>query len=638
MGMTTMAIIVYILKKETNLLGKRYDKEYETDFTKGLGWAIWSYLWWGGCAVSMFLSFTRDDWGYGNIFLLWIGTTILFAALVAAWSVIRKERVDAIYSTNKVHTPDEIFEALGVEINEKTENEDYTVVNYWISYQGGRFGFTFTENSRWVDITYHAFQKCRYEYINKIMLEVNSFNFKTGGWYCYLGMSGDENEEKPLTVNLSYRFVLNGSLAQIKESLKGMLEHAFLASRELCNQLKNIKKQEELDNEFFNNKTFSNRIAYLQRLKEMNHLEGAHEEYTDSSALFITNLIKYYDNVDFGCLLAMKIIKGNDAEIISSIDEIQTFDIREYIRSLPDVKSIKNISFIFEFEQQELFINLTKAKGSTDKSLFFVVNIVRSGSELDGYMDNRFPVSSRTLMEIRFTDAKLDYWEAKYMIDEAMDKAQSGQTNDLSDEQKLVLAHIQPTLQLDLYWGKKYYNNRCYFQALYHFNRAFEYLREQCNEWNDETRNLYSDITYYIGFIYADLKMYDRAFYYLWPAQSNNKIDGIQEFVNCLCNMKDTGAKNYIKSRANEVAELMNKNEEESERLLPLYHFLRRRYVYVLIDRKELGEAEEILNEMITNEQDVEFAKGELEYIKKLQGMNHANSSNHIPKSSGNTI
>ena len=40
--MTIIAMVVYILKKETNLLGKRYDKEYETDITKGLGWAVWS--------------------------------------------------------------------------------------------------------------------------------------------------------------------------------------------------------------------------------------------------------------------------------------------------------------------------------------------------------------------------------------------------------------------------------------------------------------------------------------------------------------------------------------------------------------------------------------------------------------------
>jgi len=625
--MTTIAMAVYILKKETNLLGKRYDKEYETDFTKGLGWAIWSYLWWGGCAISMLLSFFRDDWGYSNIFLLWIGTTLLYAALVAAWSVIRKERVDAIYSTNKVHTPEEIFRAIGAEIKKKSENKDYTVSDYLIAYQGGYFCFTFTEDSKWVDITYQAFEQCKYEYINKIMLEVNSINYKYCGWNCYLSLSGDENTQKPLNVNLAYRFVLNGSLKQIKESLKQILEQAFFVARDFSGQLKEkIGKQEEMDAEFFTNKAFNNKIAYIQRLKEMNHLDGQHEEFTDSSALSVGSLVKYFENVDFGCLHNMRILKGNQVEELFDLNVINTFDIREYIKHQQNADSLKSLSFIIEFEKQQLYINMTQTNGSTEKTLFYVVNIVCSGCELDAFMDNRFPFSARTLMEIRLTDAEQDYWEAKYMIDEASDKAKSGQMNDLSDEQRLVLSHTQSSLQLDLYWGKKYYNKQCYLQALYHFNRIFENLREQCKSWDDEMRNLYTEISYYIGFIYSELKMYDRAFYYLWPAQSNGKITGIYEFVNCLCNMKDTGAKGYISSKAKEVMDLMNKSEEESERLLPLYYFLRRRYVYVLIDRGELDEAEEMLNGMIKDEQDVDFANSELEYIKAIKEKDQGDS------------
>ena len=618
--MTTIAMVVYVLKKETNLLGKKYNKEYETDFTKGLGWSIWSYLWWAGCGVSMFMSFVRDDWGYSNIFLLWIGTTLLYAALVAAWSVIRKDRVDAIYSTNKTHTPEEIFEAIGAEIKEKGENKDASSTNYLIAYQGGYFTFTFTEGFRWADITYFAFESCKYEYVNKILMEVNSLNYNLAGWNCYLSLSGDENEEKPLNANLSYRLVLNGSLAQIKTSLKELLEQAFHVARDFSAELKEkIKKQKETDDEFFNNKAFNNRIAYIQRMKEIGHLDEQGEEFLDSSILSVESLVKYFDNTDFGCLQNMRIVKGHDVEEITELDKIQSFDIREYIRKQSDAASIKNISFIIGFEYQELLINLTKASGSTDKTLFYIVNIVCSGSELDGYMENRFPNTARALMEIRLTNAEQDYWEAKYMIDEAMDKSKSGNANELTDEQRLVLTITQPSLQLDLYWGKKYYNKQCYFQALYHFNRVFKNLRSQCKSWDDEMRALYEEICYYIGFIYTDLKMYDRAFYYLWPAQSNGRISGTQEFVNCLCNMKDVGAKGYISSKAKEVTDLMNKDEEEAEHLLPLYNFLRRRYIYAMIDRDELDEAEEMLNEMIKGEQDLEFANGELEYIKAIR-------------------
>ena len=83
--------------------------------------------------------------------------------------------------------------------------------------------------------------------------------------------------------------------------------------------------------------------------------------------------------------------------------------------------------------------------------------------------------------------------------------------------------------------------------------------------------------------------------------------------------MADVGAKGYIHDRAKEVMKQMRKSEEEAERLAPHYNFLRRRYTYVLIDRGELDDAEQMLNSMIADEEDVEFAQSELEYIKEIR-------------------
>ena len=616
-SMTLIAMVVYVLKKETNILGKRYDKEYETDFTQGLGWAVWSYLWWGGCVVSMIMSFVSDDWGFSNTFILWIGTTLLFSALVAAWSVIRKERIDALYSTNKVHTPDKIFEALGVEVKDKKENENSTKAYYWVAFQGGHFCFTFTKDSKWVDIHFYNFYDCKYEHINKALMVANSINYNKRGWCCNLSMSGNETSEKPLSATLSCTFATNGSLAQIKQSLKELMELAFHIARDYCAELDEaIKKDEEKNEAFFTDRTFHNNIARIQWMKTMNKLGEETEENADSSALSVNRLVKLFDNADFGCLQSLRVVNGQEVETITDISTIKAFDIREYVRQRPDASTIESINLTFGFEHQELFVNLTKAKASTDKSLIFVVNIIRSGSELDTQMDNRIPFSSRTMMEVRLTDEDKDYWEAKYMVDEAMDLAKNGRTEELTSEQRLVIAHTNPTVQADLYWGKKFYNNHCYFQALHHFNQVFAYLKNNPNNWSTEIENLYCEICFYIGFIYNDLGMYDRAFFYLYIAQ-RSRIDGTQEFINCLCNMKDLGAKSYIHSQAEEVMKQMRKSEEETGRLTPLYNFLRRRYAYVLIDRGELDDAEQMLNDMIADEQDVEFARGELEYIKE---------------------
>ncbi|MBQ8866567.1 MAG: hypothetical protein IJ013_02435 [Bacteroidaceae bacterium] len=626
-SMTLIAMVVYVLKKETNILGKRYDKEYETDFTKGLAWAVWSYLWWGGCAVSMIMSYVSDEWSFCDMFLLWIGTTLLYAALVAAWSVIRKERVDALYSTNKVHTPEKIFEALNVEVKEKTENEDNTKAYYWVAYQGGHFCFTFMEDSRWVDIHFANFYDCKYEHINKALMIANSINFNNRGWCCYLTMSDDETSEKPLGASLSYTFSTNGSLVQIKQSLEAMMQLAFHIARDFSAQLDEaIKKDEDKNEAFFTDIAFHNNIARIQWMKTMDKLGEEKEENSNSSALSVNRLVNLFDNADFGCLQSLRIVCGEAVEMVTDISAIEVFDIREYVRQRPDASTIESINLTFGFEYQEMFMNLTKAKASTDKSLIFVVNIIRSGSELDVHMDNRIPFSSRTMLEVRLTDEDKDYWEAKYMVDEAMDMAKNGHLDKLTSEQQLVVAHTDPSVQTDLYWGKKFYNNRCYFQALYHFNRVFTYFKNNPNNWNEGISNLYCEVAFYIGFIYNDLGLYDRAFFYLYIAQ-RTRIDGTQEFVNCLCNMKDVGAKGYIHDQAEEVMKQMKKSEEEAERLTPLYNFLRRRYAYVLIDRGELDDAERMLNDMIADEQDVEFAKGELEYLHEIRRNAEENAS-----------
>ena len=514
------------------------------------------------------------------------------------------------------YTPKQVFEALGVEIIEKRENGDYV-----IAYQGGYFLFSFIEDSEWVDIHFLNFESCKYEHIHLAQMVVNHVNLKYWGWTCFLRMSGDEAEEKTLNASLSYRFALIGTLPQIKMLLREVFEQAFYIVHDFRSKLaEDIKEKKDLDEQFLNDSAFLNKLAYLQRIKEANHLEERGEESPDSSELAIDNLIKLFDHVDFGELQELRIIRGEKIETITNVDEIHDFDIREYIRKQLDIADIRNLTLIFAFEHQDLFVNLTKAKGSTERSLFFVVNVVRSGSELDIYMDNRGPISSRTMMEIRLTDADKDYWEAKYMIDEAMDKVNSGKSDELTDEQRLVVSYSNPVSNLALYWGKKYYNNRCYFQALFYFNQIYWHLKYLKKEWNEEERNLYFDVSFYIGFIYVDLGMYDKAFYYLYMAQSQNNISAIKEFANCLCNINDPSAKEYVHAKLEQVVEQMNKSEEEAERLMDLYFFLRRRYVYILIERGSYDEAESLLHKMIEREEDVDFAKDELEYIKKQRG------------------
>ena len=525
-------------------------------------------------------------------------------------------------------SPIDLLKALGVEIIE--ENKERFIV----AFQGGYFDFNFSESENgWVDILYFDFKQIESNYLSIVAKVSNTIHLRFWGWTCFVRMLGDETTEKSLSACLSCRFTTLGDIEVVSKKLRGVLEQAFLIAREFNNLLEeDIKKKKDLDEEFFNDVAFNNKIAYLQRLKETHHLEERGDEFPNSSELSVDNLIKLFDHVDFGNLQNLRIVREDQIEIVTNVEEIKNFDLRKYIRLQPEVLKIRNLTFIFDFDCQELFVNLTKAKGSTENSLFFVVNVVRSGSELDALMDNRGPISSRTMMEIRMADSEKDYWEAKYMIDEANDKVNAGNSDELTDEQRLVLSYTNPVSQLALYWGKKFYNNRCYFQSLFYFNQIYWHLKNLRQEWNEEQSRLYYEVCYYIGFIYVDLNMYDKAFYYLYMAQTQHSIGATQEFANCLCNMNDPSAKQYLQSKINEVVEIMNKSEEEAERLYDFYLFLKRRYVYVLIEQGGYDEAESILKKMIENEECVEFAKDELDYIKKQRGEMPKNEQTEKPK------
>jgi pentatricopeptide repeat protein len=58
---------------------------------------------------------------------------------------------------------------------------------------------------------------------------------------------------------------------------------------------------------------------------------------------------------------------------------------------------------------------------------------------------------------------------------------------------------------------------------------------------------------------------------------------------------------------------------QHDEALEDLYRHTNRRLINLLIDKRDLDRAERILNEMIENEYDVEYAKGELKRVENLR-------------------
>ena len=616
-----VASVIYITLEETKWFGLHKE-------TKRLAYGVWSFLWWTDCVIGILFSLFRPEWTIWHTIFLWGGSTALYALIVLVYKGIKSLSAPSLGRAYK-QTPSDIFSALGAVLKADYESEGGAYHTYTVEYQGGYFDFVFRRDSQWVNINYFLFKECEHEHLYKAYASANELHLKQSAWNCTIAMGTMREDGTPtITASLDRLFSSVGDLEQMKQELQTILSHAFVLGREFSEGLdKAIRENKEKDAVFFNNATFDSKLSIISRRLEGRHTDEVAEDNT-TTFLSVPRLVQLYENVDFGCLLSMKIMYGDRVEHLTDISAIMAFDVRDYIRQHPQPTTLGSIVLIYEFEQQELFVNLTKAKSSTDTTLYYIVNVVRSGSELDKFMDNRVRLSSRTMLEVSLADEDRAAWEVKYMIDDAMDKVSSGKESELTDEQRFAVAHTNPTIQSDLYWGKKYFNNRCYYQSLCYFNRVFSAFRFlPVNEWDEDLKAVFFDVSYYIGFIYADLGLNVRACYYLNIAKSSDRIDYIQEFINCLCNMRDLSALQLVVSYINDIREKMNANETEIERLMPMYQFFQRRYLFLLVEYKKWDEAENHANYMINNDMDIDFAKGELEHIRKCREQDKQNET-----------
>lgn len=565
---------------------------------------------------------------------MWI--TIAIAIIAIYWYIFRRsenQQEESAYIPNannednvRDYTLKGILQKLGADITDEDENGYHTA-----KYQGGTFMFRLEPT--YMDIFYPHFFQFAHEDLHVGLLACNYVNIESAIWKSFITLTDTANGEKVCSTSLSCRVDLKGNVDECVHYIRDGLETAFHISRRVKESFEsNMKLKQEsesgLENDPVCREKFRALFALSQRLRENGQLEEYKEEAPADASLLLNNIMQIYDASDFGCLLSMKITCDNEVETVTDISKITSFRLRDYIRNHPDANSIRNIVIVYEFEHQTLFVNLAKTKGSTASTLFFMMNITRSGNEeeLNVSLQKRMQLNYNTMFEVRLTDEDKDYWEAKFMFDDAKDKLESRKASELTPEQHLLVNCAFPSIQSDIYWGYKFYRMQCYPQALALLKRAFEYLVR--NASNDEEREQYHQIAYYIGFIYMEMGILEKAHYYLGLSLNTGCQESYMEFANCLTNLNDPRAKDFIINIRETIVNMMNEQEEPDEGTLFCYRFLNRRLAYILIEKKEYDDAEKLLKGMIEHGDDVEFAEQELEHINNKREQKNEQTDN----------
>lgn len=542
-------------------------------------------------------------------------------ALAKELNELKEEKVSSFV---RVKT---LLEVIGATIDKEIKEEGKTDSIILATYQGGYFIFFIDEDQDTIAIRYNNFYRSSVDKYREILMATSATNARFYHWSCLWWFDDSDKESlDEMQMDMTSYFSLLGRTQELAMVLRKHLQQVFGMSRFFSDEMNKLieEKLPPISDNLVNGMYFHSKIEYARTALEKGIMHSNVQELPELPPFSLYNTIMLYGMVDLGNPRFLRIILDNQVETILEKDEIINFDVRDYIISKPNARSINDMIFSFGFESKTITFVMNKHQSSTKNSLFFETYLV--GIEEANIISNDtcHNMKHLSLLEVRFADAEQDFQEAKYMFSEAQEKLNKNEN--VTDDERLLLSFTQPNLYEDIYWAKKFYNNKCYYQSLFYFKRVHNFLQEHIIN-GDVDVAAFCEVTFCIGFIYMELSMPEKAHYYLYSIRNAGNYSYNVEYINCLNALKEPYAVSYIKEELDKLIEEMSKSEEITLAQEHYRRVLMRRYVYSLIEIKNYDTAIEVLKYMIKNEDSVEFAKSELKYVLQLKKENRNRKS-----------
>ena len=538
-----------------------------------------------------------------------------------------------------------------VQENEQVPGE----ADYVFSFQQGRFRLVANAHHTFVHIHFPYFSEVPLTQIDNLRFACNDFNLKQGDFKAYYTINP---KEEAINTHLVFNFRLADHDKRQSYELGSMLQHTFEMSRLFRQTFHSISESGNSDLE--ENSALSLRERYLSSELELWHQHPKltwrdnstaqhtiaqlfHTFYEDESQIRFHGLQTMqtqwsktiYDASDDATSTEIAAsISSRPREIaLSSHEEISNFVLLDALGDGGNVDdsailspvTLQVLATVGELEEKTFVIHLdveSRVENSDYVSVLFIeptsplspVNSETSMAEMRKNLTHRF-LMVRDHVEHEQREA-----EFRYQWQETQDALRRG--DKLTEEQRFMGMSVVPNVGFNLYWGRRYFNAKRFYEALQHLENAYRVLNVNFEGLNKAAREHFYEVCYFIGFCYAELKLYERAYFYLDIVYPQNSVRYASEYVNLLVNTKDFRAlatiERLIKNIEQELARL-EADEKEEDGLQAFFRFLQRRKGYVLIDQHKLDDAEAIFQALLDFPDSEKQAIDELMYIEQLR-------------------
>lgn len=540
-------------------------------------------------------------------------------------NIRRKESTEPLLDVHE--TLRRLFAVSQIDWTVQTVNEESGEKDYHFRYQHGDFHLLACEGRSFVRIHFLFFLETSMGNLDNVRYACNEFNQHYGEFKAVYSL---DEKKHCIHIHAMASFRLSAPSPRQDRDFAIVLSQCFEAARAYRQIYESILENDNRNLEESN--VMTRREIYLARQMEWTHQKDKYRWVTtETERRTLGRLFRtLFENKELR-MERLRIVT-DEQKVVTDVQEMDDFDLTEVlIRKEDDGTAlfVRETAMLIldaavgEEPLQEYLIHLRaedEAEGVLYMRLTFISpqrSVSPTYSQSVKAADMDFGISfliAYDTKEPHQRQTEFDYqWKE---VQEAIDQGRR-----LTEEQIFFGFCKWPNVGFCLYWGRRFFESRRFYEALAYLENAYHALNEHFHYLDKKGREKFYELCYYIGCSYGELRSYQRAYFFLDAAFSQNNLRYASAYVNCLVNSGDFRATHVIDGLIRNLQTTLEQEDEEQsqEQLQSFMKFLQRRKGYVLIGQNQLDEAELLFQSLLSDPDSEEYALTELAYIQKLR-------------------
>lgn len=493
------------------------------------------------------------------------------------------------------------------------------------SYQSGNFKIRLFSHSPYVTLSFLYFFEAEPDNLEIVRAICNQCNLHTESSFLAYSVRSDSGT---VDVHIFSNLLLTDhhATAILRRAMGDIFRWRNLFSLKYEELKKNSASEGKRDLE--KDSANQSRELFIVREQEMIHQDGGPDRH--SSAAKAVHLCTLLNSVmDLTDIVTDKLeIWCEDKRVVhDDPNAIPTFDISEVLIADGGFKAASAMASLTYYDprdpvkQRRLIMNFS-TEGQTVETLYYrvTISIVPLSVESKGRFSSgeRRKLMNSVLLGYDLSPNENRLQEFRYLRKEALAKIAAGDSDHLTEEERLIGATENTDLAYLLFNGKVLYQQKRFYEAVLLLEHAFDVMQPALQRAKDDIREVFVSVSYLIGAAYNALGQYRKASYFLQITIPARSIIYTETYINCLVNSGDFRALDIIESWLHGLQSFReNSSEPSAPEITSFMNFLKRRKAFLLVNQRRYGEAEQLLHQLLREPENSNFALHELAYIQK---------------------